>query len=85
MPPGRSDCFLATGDRDSLQLVSDTTTVLLASAMMGRSKTVVMDVDAVQEKYGVSPRQLIEVKSLMGDTSDNISPACRGHSDKKPH
>lgn len=74
----KDDCFLATGDRDSLQLVSDTTTVLLASAMMGRSKTVVMDVDAVQEKYGVSPVQLIEVKSLMGDTSDNI-PRREGH------
>ena len=77
----KDDCFLATGDRDSLQLVSDTTTVLLASAMMGRSKTVVMDVDAVQEKYGVSPRQLIEVKSLMGDTSDNI-PGVKGIGEK---
>ena len=44
------DCFLATGDRDSLQLVSDTTTVLLATTAMGRSKTAVMDVDAVKEK-----------------------------------
>lgn len=77
----KDDCFLATGDRDSLQLVSDTTTVLLASAMLGRSKTVVMDVDAVQEKYGVSPRQLIEVKSLMGDTSDNI-PGVKGIGEK---
>ena len=49
------DCFLATGDRDSLQLVSDTTTVLLATTAMGRSKTVTMDVDAVKEKYGVTP------------------------------
>ena len=68
----KDDCFLATGDRDSLQLVSDTTTVLLAATVMGRSKTVTMDVDAIQEKYGIQPRQLIEVKSLMGDTSDNI-------------
>ena len=64
--------LLATGDRDSLQLVSDTTTVLLAATVMGRSKTVTMDVDAIQEKYGIQPRQLIEVKSLMGDASDNI-------------
>ena len=77
----RDDCFLATGDRDSLQLVSETTTVLLASTVMGRSKTVVMDVDAVQEKYGVAPRQLIEVKSLMGDTSDNI-PGVKGIGEK---
>ena len=77
----RDDCFLATGDRDSLQLVSETTTVLLASTVMGRSQTVVMDVDAVQEKYGVSPIQLIEVKSLMGDTSDNI-PGVKGIGEK---
>ncbi len=77
----RDDCFLATGDRDSLQLVSDTTTVLLASTVMGRSQTVVMDVDAVQEKYGVAPIQLIEVKSLMGDTSDNI-PGVKGIGEK---
>ena len=77
----KDDCFLATGDRDSLQLVSESTTVLLAATVMGRSKTVVMDVDAVQEKYGVSPRQLIEVKSLMGDTSDNI-PGVKGIGEK---
>ena len=46
----KDDCFLATGDRDSLQLVSDTTTVLLAATVMGRSKTVTMDVDAIQGK-----------------------------------
>ena len=68
----RDDCFLATGDRDSLQLVSETTTVLLATSAMGRSKTETMDLDAIHEKYGIEPKQLIEVKSLMGDTSDNI-------------
>ena len=75
------DCFLATGDRDSLQLVSDTTTVLLATTAMGRSKTVTMDVEAVKEKYGVSPRQLIDIKSLMGDASDNI-PGVKGIGEK---
>ncbi len=77
----KDDCFLATGDRDSLQLVSETTTVLLASTVMGRSQTVVMDEDAVREKYGVDPIQLIEVKSLMGDTSDNI-PGVKGIGEK---
>ena len=77
----KDDCFLATGDRDSLQLVSDTTTVLLAATVMGRSKTVTMDVDAIQEKYGIQPRQLIEVKSLMGDASDNI-PGVKGIGEK---
>ncbi len=77
----RDDCYLATGDRDSLQLVSESTTVLLASTVMGRSQTVVMDVDAIHEKYGIQPRQLIEVKSLMGDTSDNI-PGVKGIGEK---
>ena len=77
----RDDCFLATGDRDSLQLVSESTTVLLASTVMGRSKTVTMDVDAIREKYGIAPKQLIEVKSLMGDTSDNL-PGVRGIGEK---
>ena len=77
----QDDCFLATGDRDSLQLVSDTTTVLLATTALGRSKTVTMDVDAIREKYGIEPKQLIEVKSLMGDVSDNI-PGVRGIGEK---
>lgn len=77
----QDDCFLATGDRDSLQLVNETTTVLLASTTMGHSQTRVMDLDAVREQYGIEPRQLIEVKSLMGDTSDNI-PGVKGIGEK---
>ena len=77
----KDDCFLATGDRDSLQLVSETTTVLLATTALGRSKTVAMDVAAIEEKYGIQPKQLIEVKSLMGDASDNI-PGVRGIGEK---
>ena len=60
--------LLATGDRDSLQLVDDATTVLLAT----NRETLPMDPATIQEKYGVAPPQLIEVKSLMGDASDNI-------------
>ncbi len=67
------ECLLATGDRDSLQLVNEHVTVLLASTRGGRSETVPMGPEAIREKYGLeNPRQLIEVKSLMGDTSDNI-------------
>lgn len=65
-------CAIATGDRDSLQLVDEHVKVLLASTFMGKSTTLTMDTAAIAEKYGVAPRQLIEVKSLMGDTSDNI-------------
>ncbi len=66
------ECRIATGDRDSLQLAAPGVAILLASTKMGRSETVVMDETAVREKYGVEPKQLIEVKALMGDTSDNI-------------
>ena len=65
-------CLLATGDRDSLQLVNPCVTVLLAGSQMGKSITTVMDPAAVEEKYGLAPKQLIDVKSLMGDASDNI-------------
>ena len=60
--------LLATGDRDSLQLVDRATTVLLAT----NRDTLTMDEAAIQAKYGVTPPQLIDVKSLMGDASDNI-------------
>ena len=65
-------CAIATGDRDSLQLVGEHVKVLLASTFMGKSTTLTMDTAAIAEKYGLAPRQLIEVKSLMGDASDNI-------------
>lgn len=70
---GRGDeCLLATGDRDSLQLVQPGVTVLLTTTQMGRGVTVRMDEAAIDEKYGVTPAQLIETKALMGDASDNI-------------
>ncbi len=65
-------CRIATGDRDSLQLAAENVAILLASTKAGKSETIFMDQAAVEEKYGVSPKQLIEVKALMGDTSDNI-------------
>ncbi len=65
-------CVLATGDKDSLQLVSEHVNVLLTTTRMGRSATVRMTPNAVMEKYGVQPLQLIETKALMGDASDNI-------------
>ena len=66
------DCFIATGDRDALQLVDDKVTVLLAATKMGRPDTSAYDIPAIQEKYGLSPAQLIDLKALMGDASDNI-------------
>lgn len=69
---GDDKCFIATGDRDSLQLVSDNTTVLLASTKMGKAVTVHYDKEKLKEDYGVEPKQMIEIKALMGDSSDNI-------------
>ncbi|MEG2295751.1 MAG: 5'-3' exonuclease H3TH domain-containing protein, partial [Oscillospiraceae bacterium] len=65
-------CIIATGDRDSLQLVSDKTNVLLASSSMGKPITTTYDVSMILEKYSVNPQQLIDIKALMGDSSDNI-------------
>ncbi|MBQ7038895.1 MAG: DNA polymerase I [Clostridia bacterium] len=65
-------CYIATGDRDSLQLVGENVTVLLAATRMGKPETVVFDPAAVHEKYGLTPDALIDLKALMGDTSDNI-------------
>ncbi len=69
---GSDRCFLATGDRDALQLVSDNTTVLLAATKMGRAVTTAYDKEKLREEYGVSPHGMIEIKALMGDSSDNI-------------
>lgn len=67
-----NDCVISTGDRDSLQLVSEHTTVRLATTKMGAPVSTMMTPDAIMEKYGVSPVSLIQTKALMGDSSDNI-------------
>lgn len=64
-----NECYILTGDRDSFQLVSDRVTVRLATT----KETKIYTPDRIMEEYGVTPRQMIEVKALMGDTSDNIS------------
>ena len=65
-------CSIATGDRDALQLISDTTKVLLSTTRAGGPEVVVFDRDKLMEKYGLTPSQMIELKALMGDSSDNI-------------
>lgn len=62
------ECFLATGDKDSLQLVSDFTTVDLVV----NKNNVMYTPQKVVEDYGVTPKELIEVKAIQGDSSDNI-------------
>ena len=66
------ECVLATGDRDSLQLVNDKVTVRLASTKGGKANAILYDKDKIMEDYGVTPRQLIEIKAIQGDSSDCI-------------
>lgn len=66
------ECFIATGDRDSLQLAHGGVKVLLARTKMGQAVTDIYDESAIMEEYGVTPVQLIQVKALQGDSSDNI-------------
>lgn len=61
---------IVTGDRDALQLASDRTTVYLMQK--GISSMSEMTPKAVEEKYGITPSQVIDMKALMGDTADNI-------------
>jgi DNA polymerase-1 len=60
--------YVLTGDRDALQLIDEKTTVLLST----NADTLVFDRDAFFEKYGVEPSEFVDVKALMGDSSDNI-------------
>ena len=62
------EAYLLTGDRDALQLIGDNVTVLLAT----NKETVVFDRARFFEEYGVTPEQFVDVKALMGDSSDNI-------------
>ncbi len=68
----KMQCIIATGDRDSLQLVGEYTSVSLATTKGGRPETNLYDTDKILEEYGVSPAGLIEIKALQGDASDNI-------------
>lgn len=61
-----------TGDRDSFQLVDKNIKVRIPRTKMGKTETEDYTVEKIEEEYGLEPLDLIEVKGLMGDTSDNI-------------
>ena len=65
-------CFIATGDRDSFQLIRDNVTVLLPHTKMGTTTTEIYTPKRLMEEYGVEPLQMIDIKALQGDTSDCI-------------
>lgn len=66
------DVTIVSGDRDTFQLASSRVKVRIPHTKMGKTETEIFDREAVLKKYGVTPKQLIEVKGLQGDTSDNI-------------
>ena len=75
------ECRILTGDKDDLQLASESTVVKLVITRMGKTDTTDYKAADVMEKYGVTPSEFIEVKGLMGDPSDNI-PGVKGIGEK---
>ncbi len=71
------ETYILTGDRDSLQLISERTRVILVT----NTEPLLFDAAAFAEKYGVRPDQYVDVKALMGDSSDNI-PGVKGIGEK---
>lgn len=66
------DVVIVSGDRDTFQLASNKVTIRIPHTKVGKTEVDYFDEEAIIEKYGIKPKQLIEVKGLMGDTSDNI-------------
>ena len=66
------ECVVVTGDKDSLQLVSDKTHVRHVKTRMGQSESIEYTPELFREEYGFEPMLMIDLKALMGDASDNI-------------
>ncbi|MGM9651685.1 MAG: DNA polymerase I [Faecousia sp.] len=66
------DCVIVTGDRDSLQLIDSHVKVKLVVSKGGQTTATLYDTEKFQAEYGFAPERLIDLKSLMGDSSDNI-------------
>jgi len=77
----KNECVIATGDKDSLQLIGDYVTVRLATTKMGQADSTLYDTETFRERYGIEPIQLIDLKAIMGDSSDNI-PGVKGIGEK---
>ena len=75
------DVTILTGDRDSFQLIDSHIKVRIPRTKAGKTEEEDYDVDRIQEEYGLLPKDLIEVKGLAGDTSDNI-PGVNGVGEK---
>ena len=66
------ECVIATGDRDSLQLIDDHVKVKLVISKPGQTTTTLYDAEKFREEYGFDPIRMVDLKALMGDSSDNI-------------
>ena len=66
------ECVIATGDRDSLQLIDDHVHVKLVISKPGQTTSNLYDAAKFREEYGFEPLKLVDLKALMGDSSDNI-------------
>ena len=66
------ECVIVTGDRDSLQLIDENVHVKLVISKPGQTTTTLFDEEKFREEYGFEPKKLIDLKALMGDSSDNI-------------
>lgn len=67
------ECVVVTGDKDSLQLVSDKVTVCIIKTRGGQTETTMYTPEVFTQEYGFSPCAMVDLKALMGDSSDNIS------------
>ena len=65
-------CDVVTGDKDSLQLITDSTHVFNVKTRMGQTDTIEYTPERFREEYGFDPIRMIDLKALMGDSSDNI-------------
>ena len=66
------ECVIVTGDRDSLQLIDDHVKVKLVISRPGQTTATLYDTEKFREEYGFEPKKIIDLKALMGDSSDNI-------------
>ena len=65
-------CVVVTGDRDSLQLIDENVHVKLVISRPGQTTATLYNIEKFQEEYGFEPKKMVDLKALMGDSSDNI-------------
>ena len=66
------ECVIVTGDRDSLQLIDEHVKVKLVISKPGQTTSTLYDEETFQQEYGFAPKRMVDLKALMGDSSDNI-------------